>query len=126
MPGKDKKKKILIAEDEKPMANALKAKLENSGFEVSLAFNGQEALQILQQEKIDLLLLDLIMPQKDGFAVLAELKKIGSKVQVVISSNLSQADDISRAKELGAADFFVKSNTQIVAVVEKVKKVLKL
>ena len=126
MPNSEKKKKILIAEDEKPMANALKAKLESSGFEVEIASDGEMALSILAKGKIDLMLLDLIMPKKDGFSVLTELKKTGNKTPVVISSNLSQESDVKKTKELGAVDFFVKSDTPIVEVVEKIKKILKL
>ncbi|MBT6757368.1 MAG: response regulator, partial [Candidatus Jacksonbacteria bacterium] len=68
------KKRILIVEDEKPMGHALELKLESEGFEVSTASNGVEALEVLEKETFNLVLLDLVMPKKDGFEVLTELK----------------------------------------------------
>lgn len=117
-------KKILIAEDEKPMAMALVLKLNKSGFEAKAVFNGEEAIDILTKEKFDLIVLDLIMPKVDGFQVLAKLKEIGSQAPVIVSSNLSQEEDFNRAKELGAVDFFVKSDTSINEVVEHIQKAL--
>ena len=117
-------KKILIAEDEKPMAHALEIKLNNSGFAAKAVFDGQAVLEELAKEKYDLLLLDLIMPEKDGFAVLAELKQNGNKIPVIVSTNLSQEEDLKKAKALGATDYFIKSDTTINQVVEQVKKIL--
>lgn len=117
-------KKILVVEDEKPMAKALALKLNKSGFEAKAVFNGEEAIDILVKEKFDLIVLDLIMPKVDGFQVLNKLKEIGSQTPVIISSNLSQEEDFSRAKKLGAVDFFVKSDTPITEVVEHIKKSL--
>lgn len=113
-----------MVEDEKPMARALELKLTSSGFSVTVSYNGQEALDLLKNNKFDLILLDLIMPIKDGFAVLQELKDSGSRIPVIVSSNLSQKEDFDRAKSLGAVDYFVKSDTSIVEVVNHVKKVL--
>jgi len=118
------KSKILIVEDEKPMARALEIKLSNSGYTAKVAYDGQKALDILALEKFDVILLDLVTPRKDGFDVLKELKERGDKTPVIISSNLSQPEDIKRAKDLGARDYFVKSNTPISVVVEHVKDVL--
>jgi two-component system alkaline phosphatase synthesis response regulator PhoP len=117
-------KKILIVEDEKPMAMALVLKLNKSGFEAKAVFNGEEAIDIVAKEKFDLIILDLIIPKVDGFQVLAKLKEIGSHVPVIISSNLSQEEDFNRAKELGAVDFFVKSDTPITEVVEHIQRIL--
>ncbi len=118
------KKKVLIAEDEKPMARALELKLNNSGVMAKAVFNGEEALAELKKEQYDLLLLDLMMPKLDGFGVLEALKEENSDLPIIVSTNLSQEADISRARELGAKDYFVKSDTPIVEVVEKVKKLL--
>ena len=118
------KKRVLIVEDERPMARALEIKLNNSGFDAKVAADGQYALDFLATEKFDIILLDLVTPRKDGFDVLEELKNRGDKTPVIISSNLSQPEDISRAKALGARDYFVKSNTPISKVVEHVVDVL--
>jgi len=118
--------KILIAEDDGPMARALELKLKSSGFEAKAVFNGEEALKELDIEKYDLLLLDLMMPIKDGFGVLEELKNRNNKMPVIISSNLGQEEDIKRAKDLGAVDYFIKSNTPINIVVDHIKNALKI
>ena len=117
-------KKILIAEDEKPMAKALKTKFESKGYEVTNAFDGEEALSCLSKSKYDLLLLDLMMPKKDGFAVMEELKTKKNKTPIIVSTNLSQPQDEERAKKLGAKDYFVKSDTPITEVVSIVEKIL--
>lgn len=117
-------KKVLIAEDDKPIARALELKLKNSGFEVQVTENGQEAMDKVENESFDIVLLDLMMPLKDGFTFLEERKEKGIKTPVIILSNLSQEADISKTKELGAADYFVKSNTPLVTIVEKIKNIL--
>lgn len=119
-------KKLLIAEDERSIAKALKLKLSLSGFEVDLANNGEEALALMKDKKFDLVLLDIMMPKMDGFSVMEEMKKNKNKTPVIILSNLSQEDDAKRAKELGAVDFFIKSNTPLADIIEKVKKFLKI
>jgi len=118
-------KKILIAEDEKPMAKALELKLNNSGFEAKAVFNGQEAIDALKAEKYDLMLLDLMMPTMDGFAVLEQMKTDKIKTPVVVTSNLSQEEDKEKAKSLGAKDYLVKSNVSLKEIVEKITSMLK-
>ncbi len=117
-------KKILIAEDEKPMANALGLKLSSAGYETTLVYDGEAAMAAVKDSSFDLILLDLVMPKKDGFFVLAELKKLRITAPVIVSSNLSQEEDIKRAKNLGAADYFIKSDTTLAEIVEKVKRAL--
>lgn len=118
------KKRILIAEDEKPLANALGLKLTSSGFEPVIVNNGREALETIEKGNISLILLDLIMPEVDGFEVLEEMQKNGNKTPVIVLSNLGQEEDIKKAKAFGAKDFFIKSDTPIVDVVAKVKSSL--
>jgi two-component system response regulator VicR len=115
-------KKILIAEDEKSMANALSLKLRSVGFEVVLVYDGGSAISSVRESPFDLIILDLVMPKKDGFSVLAELRKLKIATPVIVSSNLSQEEDIKRARELGARDYFVKSDTTLTEIVEKVKQ----
>ena len=117
-------KKILVSEDEKPLAHALELKLKSAGYEVMVAENGEMALDLLKQHTFDLVLLDLVMPKKDGFGVLAELQERGDKTPVIVSSNLSQEEDIKRAKSMGAVDFFIKSDTALVDIVKKVNTYL--
>lgn len=117
-----KNKKILVAEDEKPLAKALEIKLSKEGFDVSIVSNGEEAISLLSKENFDALILDLIMPKKDGFAVLEYLKGKNKKLKIIVLSNLAQEEDFKKAKALGAKSYFVKSNTPIVELVNYVKE----
>lgn len=118
------KKKILLAEDDKFIARAYQDGLTRAGFEVVSAVNGQEAIDKVKSEKPDLVLLDLIMPKKNGFEVLEEIKADQTlKMPVIILSNLSQDSDIEKAKELGAVDYIVKSNFSMKEVIKKIEKV---
>lgn len=117
-------KTVLIVEDEKPLSHALEMKLKNEGFVAKTVMNGEDALVLLKAGGYDLVLLDLIMPKLDGFSVLQELKDRGTKVPVIVLSNLGQEEDRTKAKELGAVNYFVKSNTPIAEIVTCVKTLL--
>ena len=117
-------KKILIIEDEKTLARALEIKLSLSGFDVQVVFNGEDGVNILKKESFDLILLDLIMPKMDGFGVLTILKAKKIETPVMVLSNLSQESDMKRTKEFGAKEFFIKSNTPIAMIVDRVNKLL--
>ncbi len=119
------KKKILILEDEKPLAHALELKLTHEGFEVVTTDNGEMGISILEKEKFDLVLSDLIMPGVDGFGLLDAIKNKKLKVPVIVMTNLNQEEDKKRAFDLGAVDFFVKSNSTLSEIVEGVKKKIK-
>lgn len=121
---KDIMKKILIAEDERPIANALFNKLTSEGFEPKMVINGQEALDALSKEKYDLILLDLMMPVVDGFVVLKKLKDGNNQIPVIVLSNLGQENDVKRAKDLGAKDYFVKANTKVKDLIVIINQVL--
>ena len=69
------------------------------------------------------MLLDLIMPEMDGFAVLEALRQKGNKMPVIVLSNLGQDEDKQKALALGATDYFVKANTPILEIVTKVKSI---
>ena len=118
--------KILLAEDDKFLSRAYKDGLEEAGFEVVIAFDGEAALEKIRSEKPDLVLLDLIMPIKNGFEVLGEMAidDILKKIPVIIFSNLSQESDMERGKALGAVDYLVKADYSLRAVVEKVNEYL--
>lgn len=105
----DMAKKILVLEDERPLARALELKLSHEGFDVTTVPNGEEGMRVLSDASFDLVLSDLVMPKMDGFAVLEAVRARELSVPVVILTNLSQAEDERRARSLGAVDFFVKS-----------------
>lgn len=118
-------KRILIMEDENPMALALQMKLKKVGYTVEIANNGEDGLAALGRAKVDLILTDLMMPKKDGFAVLQALKDQGNTTPVMVLTNLSQTEDEQRTRALGARAFFVKSNTSLAVIVEKVQEILR-
>ncbi len=120
-------RKILLIEDDLSLLKIYSNKLRNSGFDVSVATTGDEGLRKAQVEKPDLVLLDLILPGKDGFMVLEELKKMPEteKSRVIILSNLGQEADIQKGNELGASDYLVKADVSLVDLVEKVKSYLR-
>lgn len=123
---RNNKKKILIAEDDLALSKVLQIKFRQIGFEPLQALDGDEALEIMRKENPNLLLLDIMMPNKSGFDVLEEISgdKELKKIPVVIISNLGQEADIERASKYGVKDYIVKAQVSIADVVEKVKKVM--
>jgi len=117
-----KPKKILIAEDEVAIAKTLELKLQAQGFEIICASDGDEALAHLSKTPFDLVLLDLVMPRKDGFEVLAILKKQSPQTPVFVLTNLGQEEDERRCKELGAQEYFVKADIPLSDLVERINK----
>ena len=103
------------------MAHALELKLTHEGFEAETALTGSEGLKKALAGKYDLILLDLIMPEVDGFAVLGELKAKKIKTPVIVLSNLGQEEDKVKARELGVIEYFVKANTPIIDIVKRVR-----
>ncbi|MBA3047675.1 response regulator [Patescibacteria group bacterium] len=124
----DKTKTILIIEDEETISSMYKAKLEESGkFKVLTAYDGVSGLEAARKEKPDIVMLDVILPQIDGFSVLAELKKKDStkKIPVIMLTNLGTDEDKEKGKKLGAADYLVKANLTPSQVEEKIKQYFK-
>lgn len=121
------KQKVLIVEDDKFLVRAYKTRFEKIGIEVLEAGDGVEAQNQLEKGKPDLILLDLIMPKKDGFKFLREMvaNKAVSKTPVIVLSNLGQESDIAECKELGVKEYLVKANTSMNEVLEIVQKYLK-
>ena len=117
-------KRILVIEDEKPMAKAMELKLTRAGFAVTAVFNGAAGLEALAQQPYDLIMCDLIMPKMDGFHLLEELRARNNTVPIIIMSNLSQEEDRARAMDLGARAFIVKSDTPIANIVAQVQQLL--
>lgn len=117
------KQKIVLIEDDETLAEVLYSELTEAGFEVSPAFDGVEGLKQVQEKKPDLVLLDLILPEKHGFEVLEEIKKSPetAKIPVIILSLLGEDEDIKKGLKLGADDYIVKSSHAIAEIVEKVK-----
>lgn len=115
------KKRILIVEDERPLAHALELKMSHEGFETHVASTGQEGLSEAQNGNYDLILLDLILPGMDGFTILEALKNAGKKPVVIVLSNLGQDEDRKKAADFGAKEYLVKSNVPLADIVKVVK-----
>lgn len=120
----NEKIKVGLAEDDQMLSDMYKLKFQKSGFDIVTAPDGAAGLELVKNEKPDILLLDIIMPKLDGFQVLAELQKLGTKIPIVLLTNLGQEEDIVKGRELGATDYFVKSNFTPDAIVEKVRSIL--
>ncbi len=120
-------KKILIAEDDTFLANAYRVKLTKAGYEVKLVNDGQEAINALEKFIPDLIILDVIMPIKDGFMTLEEIKANPKlkHIPVIVASNLGQKEDSEKALSLGAVDFIIKSDFHLEDLITKIEMILK-
>lgn len=119
-------KKILVVEDDGSVLSILTNALGKQGYVMLGAKNGEEGLEVALKEHPDLILLDIIMPKMDGRAVLQRLRQDpwGQNVPVIILTNLNQADQVSMALENEVFDYFVKANTGLDDIVEKVREKL--
>ena len=122
------KKILLLVEDDFFLRSLMTKKLTLEGYEVIEAENGRIALNELEKNDIDLVLLDLIMPEVDGFEVLETISKNPelTKIPVIVLSNLGQKEKIDKAKSLGAKDYIIKAHFTPGEVVEKIKKQLEV
>ena len=118
--------KILLIEDDKFLRELIIQKLGKEGFDVVEAAEGEIGVTKMEEEKPDLVLLDLILPGIDGFEVLRRVKAntAVSSVPVIILSNLGQRDDVEKGIELGAVDYLIKAHFTPGEIVEKIKAVL--
>ena len=121
------KKKIVIVEDDEHIAKVYRLKLESEGMDPIIASDGEEAVAKIFSEKPDLVLLDLMLPKKDGFWVLDQVRqnKEFLYIPVIVLSNLWEQTDKERALVLGANDYLVKIDTTIQEVVDKIRGYLK-
>jgi CheY-like chemotaxis protein len=121
-------KKILAVEDDQAIQKALTDKLRFEGFSVYSASDGKKALELAKSEKPDMILLDLILPEKDGLAVLEELQwdSETKDIPVIVLSNVSNEKVEEQAKGRGVVDFMVKADWRLDQIVEKIKETLKI
>ena len=120
----NKKAKILITEDDKFLLKLYSDKLRREGFEVLESLTGEEGLNRVLMERPDLVILNLILPRKNGFEVLSEMKLNSEtkNIPVIILTNLAQESDIKRGLGLGAAAYLVKTEFSINQLAEVVKE----
>ena len=119
--------KILLVDDDALLVRMYQKKLENDGYTVTTADDGDVALTKVAQVKPDLILLDIMMPKVNGLQVLTKLKenKETSNIPVILLTNVGASDeDVNRGLELGAVAYLVKAGNRPVAIVQKIKEIL--
>jgi DNA-binding response OmpR family regulator len=124
-------KSILLVEDDPFLIDIYTTKFKKAGFGVEMASNGEEGLRKLSEGKFDLLVLDIVLPQVDGWEVLRKIKnqKSSSKnlkdLKVVVLSNLGQKGEVEKGLKLGATKYLIKAHYTPTEVVEEIKEVFK-
>lgn len=120
------KRRILVVEDDNFIAKSYKRKLEEEGFDVVIAGNGAEAIELLKNNSpVDLIILDLIMPVMDGFQFLERIKSEQMQVpDILILTNLNEGEAKDRAGELGVGTYLVKANISLKELLEKIRGAL--
>lgn len=116
-------KKILVVEDDLFLGELISKKLSKGDFEVSYATNATDALSILEKDNIDIILLDLLLPEISGFDFLQKVRADGkhAKLPILVFSNLAEERDVKQAMDLGATDFLVKSNYTLDDVEKRIR-----
>jgi CheY-like chemotaxis protein len=119
----DAPKKVMLIEDDRFLSSLIKARLEKDGITIAQAFDGEDAIKRLPEERPDLVILDLIMPKTNGFEVLKSISLMPGleRTPVVIVSNLAQDSDIEKAQQLGAKAYFVKVKISIDDLIGKIE-----
>lgn len=120
------KKKILLIEDDVFMVDLLTKELQQVGFDIVVAHTGTEGVQEFKKVKPDLVLLDLFLPDLNGFEVLRQIRQdeVGYTTRVVILSNASEEQNIKEAQRLGVVDYLIKANYSLPEIVEKIRGVI--
>ena len=120
------KKKILLVEDDPFISEMYTTKFDRAGYDVETAMTGKEGLMKATEWGPDIILLDILIPEMDGFEVLSQVKKnpATSKIPVMMLTNLGQKEDIEKGAALGAAAYVVKAHFTPQEVVDKVKTLL--
>lgn len=119
--------KILFIEDEEALQKSLAKALEIEGYTVISAYDGRAGIDTALKEGPDLILLDLILPQIDGFEVLKKLKTTAEtkNIPVIILTNLEQVQSVEKIIEYGPLNYLVKANYTLDEIIAKIKEVLK-
>jgi CheY-like chemotaxis protein len=118
-----KKPHVLLAEDDEFLRKVLEKQFSKE-FELTAVSDGEQALEKIAESIPDIILLDIIMPKKDGFEVLKELKKQGitEKIPVLMLSNLGQESDVDECIKNGAKEFLIKANMPLYEITAVIKK----
>lgn len=120
--------KILVIEDEPELVKAVQTKLEKEGFEVATADNGKKGWDIVEKEKVDCIILDIILPFTDGVWFLEKLRANPerTKIPVIVFTNLSEGEKVSKIVALGEYRLLVKAETSLDVLVNTIREVLRV
>lgn len=117
-------KKILIIEDDQFLVNAYKTRLShNENLKVTTVRDSKEALDLLVTDKPDAIILDILTPNLDGFGFLEALKSQNITIPVIVASNLGTEKGIKKAMDLGARGYFIKSDSTIQNIIDKIMSI---
>lgn len=119
--------KILLAEDDPFLTDIYKTKFKEAGLDLKIVSDGSEVLEKTKEEKPDLVLLDIVLPQMDGWEIIKSLRSDTSLkgLKIVFLSNLGQKEEVEKGMKLGADGYLIKSNFTPSEVVNEIKKYLK-
>jgi two-component system, OmpR family, response regulator CpxR len=117
--------KVLLVDDEKDFVEVLAERLQNRGFEVRQAFNGEDAINLLNQQDADVVILDVLMPGKDGVQTLSEIKQLKPLTEVIMLTGYGTIDTAIQGMKFGAYDYLMKP-TETEDLVVKINKAYKL
>ena len=118
--------KVLVIEDDNFLVNAYRIKFGELGYETKIAKDGIEALEILKTWEPEIVVLDIVMPNMDGYEFLEKMRAMDKykKTPVLIASNLGQPEDMTRARALGADNYVVKGNLSLAELVTKLEELI--
>jgi len=121
------KKKILIIEDDEILSKTLQEFLSADRFEVTIASNGEMGIKMAGEKKPDIIVLDIILPKKDGYEVIKELKKESGNtkdIPIILLTNLGSFADVEKALKLGATTYLTKTDYSMEDIAKKIKETL--
>lgn len=118
--------RVVIVEDDPMISEIYQKKFTEAGFEVSAVTSGEQILTLAKQEKVDVILLDIIMPKMDGFEVIRRIREgaYDPAIKIIVTSNLSSREDQDKALKLGANGFVAKSEYSPSEMVAQVKRLI--
>lgn len=122
----EKTNKIFIVEDEKFLREMLEDKFKSENFPTDSVVTGKEALTYLEKEKPGLIILDLLLPDVNGFEILAKIRSEEriKNIPVIVLTNYDQKEDIERCKKLGISGFMVKTSFSLNEIVAEARRAL--
>jgi DNA-binding response OmpR family regulator len=121
------KKKLLIIEDDASLIDIFKTAIDEKKYDVIIAAEGEEGFKKAVSEKPGAIILDILLPGKNGFDVLIDLKNSPKtkKIPVIILSNIGQEEEVKRGLQLGADDYLIKADFTIDQVLNKIDQIVK-